>query len=279
MRLPSLVKEPLVHFLLIGLVVFAAYAGLSPDAGQDDRTIVVSRAKVEQLASVWTQQLRRAPTPEELRGLIDDHVREEILYREALALGLEENDTIIRRRLAQKMQFLVEDLMAPGDPDDATLQAFFESHPDWYEVPATLSFRHVYFSRDRRGARAAEDADLLLLALADQEGESAPLAGDPFMLRSEYADVAERDVARDFGEAFARALFEVPPGKWVGPLESAYGVHLVKVTAHSEARLPTLAEVRSRVQVDWEVEQRREADRVAFARLKAGYDVRIEGEG
>jgi hypothetical protein len=200
-------------------------------------------------------------------------------------VGLEANDTIIRRRLAQKMQFLVEDLTTPGDPDDATLQAFFDVHPDWYEVPAKLSFRHVYFSRDRRADKAAADAELLLLALRDQggiaraAGESAPLAGDPFMLRSEYADVAPRDVARDFGDAFATALFEVRPGDWSGPLESAYGVHLVKVSSRSEARLPALAEVRDRVAVDWSVEQRREIDRAAFARLKEGYEIHIEDGG
>ena len=276
MKTAVMLKEPLVHFVVIGVLIFVAYAVFNPSAAVDERTIVVSRAKIDQLAQVWTQQLRRAPTAEELKGLIDDHIREEILYREALGLGLEENDTIIRRRLAQKMQFLVEDLTAPADPDDATLQAFFEAHPDWYEVPAKLSFRHVYFSRDRRGDKAAADAELLLLALRDQEGESAPLAGDPFMLRAEYADVSPRDVARDFGDGFAAALFEVRPGQWNGPLESAYGLHLVKVSSRSEPRLPALAEVRDRVAVDWRVEQRREIDRIAFARLKEGYDVRIE---
>lgn len=277
--LRRLLREPVLHFVLLGGVLFALY-GLTRGGGEPTGRIVVRGEDVARLAATWRMQWGRPPTQAELDGLIDAHVRDEILYREALALGLDRNDTIVRRRMVQKMEFLGEDLAATREPSDAELERFLAQHADRYREPATIDFSHVFFSRDRRGERAVADARAALPDLRGSNGDAAAArgAGDPFLLRNDYSARSRQDVRELFGAEFAGAVFALEPGEWQGPVESAYGFHLVRVGARTEPRLPALSEIRARVAGDWRAEHREAAKRAFYDQLRRRYDVVVEGD-
>ena len=206
---------------------------------------MVSAAKVENLAGLFERTWRRPPTQAELDGLIADHVKEEILYREALALGLETDDIVIRRRLRQKMEFISEDVAPPAEPTEAELQAFLDEHAERFRSPSRLSFAQVYLSPDRRGEDAWSDAERLLVTL--DAGKSDPAGmGDPFLLEQDYRDLATPDVERLFGQAFAARVAEFPVGRWSGPVESGYGLHLVLVRERAPRASPVSARCATR---------------------------------
>ncbi len=273
----TLLREPLVHFLLIGALLFGAYTLLSDDTGASaGNRIEVTAAVIQRLEDAWTKQWRRPPTEAELAGLINDHIREEVLYREAVALGLDQDDTIIRRRLAQKMEFLVQDIAAQAEPTDAQLEAFFAENQDRFAEPARVSFSHIFFSPDLRGANAARDAALVLAELTAAGSEGGPDRGDRFMLQYAYQQIDQRDAAALFGTAFAERLFQLEAGAWQGPIESGYGLHLVRVTDRTEMQIPPLADVRQRVLNEYQYQRRQEIDQQTFERLKTRYEIVIE---
>ncbi len=254
--------EPLLQFAVLGVLLFVSFRMLGDPRNTAPQRVVVTTGQIERLAETWRRTWQRAPTRAELDGLVEDYVREEILYREALALGLDRDDTIVRRRLRQKMEFLSEDLGTPDPASDAELQSFLEAHPERFRVEARLSFRQVFLSSERRGeANSVQEAARLLVALQDDPaGADADAAGDPLPLRAELSDATESEVERTFGSHFAVALRDVAPGRWQGPIASAYGLHLVFVRARTPARKPMLEEVRERVQSEWLVQRRREAN-------------------
>jgi peptidyl-prolyl cis-trans isomerase C len=272
-----LLREPLLHFLLIGGVLFAADAALREDAAPSDKVIRITDAEVDRLRAQWRKQYQRLPSLTELQGLVDARVREEVLYREALAMGLDQDDSIIQRRLAQKLEFLIEDLAAAREPSDAELSAFFEERQAAYRLPGQVSFSQVFFSPDRRGRAAEADASLVLAGL---RAEALPAAaadqGDRFMMGASYSEQRPQDVEAVFGPEFVQALFEIEPGGWSGPIPSAYGWHLVRTEARSPSRVPTLAQVADQVRHDWSYEQRRLANEAVFERLAARYELTIE---
>ncbi len=280
--MPALLKrilsEPLHHFLLLGVAIFALYAWLGgADAGAPDRRIVVSAAEAAQLAEFFSKRWSRLPTPQELRGLVDARVREEVLYREALALGLDRDDTIVRRRLAQKMEFLIEDLGGRTEPGEEELRVFLAEHPDRFSERARLTLSHVYVNSDRRGEAAERDAERILATLREASPGGDPGAhGDASPLARVYKDVDRDEIAGIFGAVFADRVTELPPGAWHGPVQSSYGLHLVFVHARSEPRLPELAEVEQKVRDEWRAARRREVNEVVFAKLLEGYEVVIE---
>jgi peptidyl-prolyl cis-trans isomerase C len=273
-----LLREPLLHFLLAGALLFAVDAALRASTAPSEQRISITAAEIESLRTQWAKQYRRLPGPTELQGLVDARVREEVLYREALAMGLDRDDSMIRRQLAQRLEFLIEDLAAAREPSEAELSAFLTKHQAAYRRPARVSFSHVYFSPDRRGRAAAADASLVLAGLrAGTRPASAADRGDRFMMGDFYSEQSAQDIEAVFGPEFARALFEVAPGDgWSGPIASAYGWHLVRVEAQSAPRLPALAEVADRVRQDWSYEQRRQANDAVFERLLGRYEVVIE---
>ncbi|MGD8476794.1 MAG: peptidylprolyl isomerase [Burkholderiales bacterium] len=270
-----LLREPLVHFLAIGVLLFVLYALVNDDAPRRADRIEITGADVEQLALIFQKQWQRPPDSQELQGLIDARLREEVLYREALAMGLDENDTIVRRRLAQKVEFLMGDSGGVTEPDDETLQAYYEKNADRYREPPRLSFSHVYFSTDRRGAQAEKDARALLTQLrsAKPRVTQAPEEGDPLMLPPIYVDRGVDEIARDFGTSFAQQVGELESGQWYGPITSGYGLHLVYIGSRRDARLPSLDQVRSKVVNDWQVDERRAADARIYERLRSRYEV------
>ena len=192
---------------------------------------------------------------------MQSYVREQVLYREALELGLDRNDTIVRRRMLQKMEFLGEAVAADDEPPASELERFFLAAAERYRVPAKATFTHVYFSRDRRGDRAVEDARAALPALRSPANADDPAhLGDPFLLGTVHGAQTRQSLDALFGASFTRAVFESEVGKWQGPVESAYGFHLVRVTERTEPRLPPLAEVRAQVLADWRDARRKDAN-------------------
>ncbi len=273
----KLVREPLVHFLLLGLGLFALF-GIVGDA--DDAPpgrIEVSAARVAQLTEIFTRTWQRPPTEQELEGLIEDHIREEVYYREALAMGLDRDDTIVRRRLRQKLEFFTDDLVASVAPTEKQLEAYLSEHADTFRVPATLSFRQIYFNRDRRGEQTTPDAESLLAQL-NGGGSAVDTAGsgDSLMLPGGYDRVSEDEVARTFGSGFAAALADLPLGDWSGPVESGYGLHLVLIRQRQPGSAPALVEVREVVEREWRNARRQEATETFYRGLRERYVVSIE---
>jgi peptidyl-prolyl cis-trans isomerase C len=271
-------REPLLHFAVLGAAIFGVHAWMRPSPAVDARQVIdVPAGQVRRLADVWRRQWQRPPSEEELRAVVEQHVREEILYRQALALGLEKGDSMIRQRLAQKVQFLFEDIAELVEPDEATLRRFFEERAATWVEPPDLTFSHVYFSRERRGPAADADATRALATLA-RHPHAAPELGDPFVLPFQFTRASTVDVASQFGEDFAAALRDAPLGAWHGPLASAYGVHLVLVTARTDGRRPDLAEIRTRVLHDYRRTKREEANRGLLEGLRAGYRIVVDEE-
>ncbi len=269
-------REPLLHFIFLGILLFARDALLRErETGGGD--IVVSEGRIENLAALFTKTWQPPPTAQELRGLVDDYVLEEALYREGVALGVDQNDTIIRRRVRQKMEFVVDDVVELAEPTEAELEAWLAEHPQSYARPARFTFRQVYLNPDRRGDALRADAERVLAVLRSTGGTSDPRElGDGSLLDHAYADSAADVVARSFGHAFADQLAELPTGEWSGPVESAFGLHLVFVDASTEGRLPALAEVRAAVARDWSYAQREEASKGFYEEVLARYRVTIE---
>ncbi len=268
-------REPLIHFLGIGALLFGVFALVNDEATVPANRIEITAADVEHLQKLWTKQWNRPPNETELKGMIEAHLREEVLYREGLALGLDKNDTIIRRRLAQKMEFLAEDLANQVPPTDEELQKYLDQNPDRYRSPARFTFTQVYFSIDQRGAEAYKDAERLLAKLQNNTATPIRVAdrGDRLMLDRDYVQSTELEVAKLFGQHFSEQLLEIQEGSWQGPIESGYGIHLVRIHDKVGPRLPELAEVLKRVQVDLESERRREMNKEIFEKLKARYEI------
>jgi hypothetical protein len=273
-------REPLMHFLVLGGALFAFYRWQNPPGsttGPAPQEIVVTRGRIANLAESFARVWQRPPTQAELGGLVEDYIREEVLYREALALGLDRDDTILRRRLRQKMEFISEDVAAQAEPTDDELQQYFAEHADAYRVDPRLSFRHVYLSTDRRGDRVRDEAGILLEELRSA-GTNVDISelGDPLMLEPRFVDIPLRDVAGLFGAEFSDGLEAVPAGEWTGPVQSGYGLHLVFVDERTPGRLPELADVRDAVLRDWLAEQRREANDALYQALREQYTITIE---
>jgi peptidyl-prolyl cis-trans isomerase C len=279
--LRAAIREPLLHFLLAGAALLAL-SSLFGNAGAtaQDR-IEVSAAEIGRLREIWTRQWGHAPDSKQLDNLVADYVREEIYYREARASGLEQDDTIVRRRLVEKMEFLSQEI-ASGEPSEADLEQFFEANRQKYSLPAEVGFTHCYFSTARRGGSALEDARAALARLtskglsAREAGALAASLGDSFMLQSEYPPQTRDQIKNLFGEEFADGVLDLQPGPWAGPIRSSYGWHLVRVTDYTPPRQPTLSEVRNQVAIDFKNQRLQTASENYYARLRRRYTVEID---
>jgi len=273
------VREPLCHFLVLGAALFVLH-GLTRGRSEPSLdTITVSAAQISLLQEQWTQQWQRPPTQKELLALVDQHIRDEVLYREAKALGLDRDDTIVRRRLVQKIDFLFADAATLAEPSREELRAFFAEHADQYREPEKLSFTHIYFSPDRHLGHIRQDAEQVRSMLqAKAHVLRAPEWGDDFALSYDYTQKTEAEVAREFGETFASTLFTLLPGAWHGPLESGYGLHLVRVQERLASTSPAFDDVRDKVKEDFIAAKRRQANELAYQRLRERYKVVVEQE-
>ncbi len=271
-------REPLIHFAIIGAVLFLTYAVASDLFAVDEaRRIVISGSEIELLADRWGRQWQRPPTADELRGLVDARIREEVLYREAQAMGLDLNDVVVRRRMVQKMELLSQDLALLADPTDQELRAFFDENREDYRVPPRISFSHVYFNADRREEATLEDAERVLAEIRAQipQPAAAPERGDRFMLAYDYSLRTPQEVQQAFGGRFAEEVFELEPG-WHGPVLSGYGVHLVHITDRVESRLPEYVEVRDRLVNDFNRMRSERAKEALYEGLSARYEIEID---
>ena len=263
-------REPLVHFAVLGVAVFALHRWVAPP---ESRRIVLSAAMIQGLRQDHVRRYGAAPTADEEAALIQRFIDNEVLYREALALGLDRGDIVVRRRLVQKMEFLTEDSEPLPEPIDAELQAYLNAHAVQYSVPTRVTLTQVFIGTDRHGSGAAAHAAQLrrqLLAGAD------PVAlGDPFLAGSEFVSKTQADLQVIFGPAFAEPVMALPLAEWSQPVSSSYGLHLVRLRARSPSHQPSLDEVRAAVSRDWRAERRDLVNHLALARLRQRYDIRV----
>ena len=269
--------EPLLHFLLLGTAIFVAYSLVSKRTAEEPGKIVISQGQIASIVVGFTRTWQRPPTSEELEGLVRDRVREEVYCREALALGLDKDDIIIRRRLRQKMEFVTDDVVVQAQPTDDELSAYLQAHPDPFRVQRQCTFSQVYLNPEKHGENLTRDTAQLLARLNQAGGKADVSAlGDSFLLEHTLAAAPSSEVAKQFGEKFAAKLDELAPGQWQGPVESGYGVHLVFVSERTEGRLPALAEVRDAVRREWANTRRLEANETFYQELLKRYVVTIE---
>jgi len=269
-RARGLAREPLLHFVVLGAALFALHARVAPPPAE---RIEVAPAFVAGLRAEQAERTGQPPSDDELRGLVERHVDEEVLYREAIALGLDRGDVIVRRRLVQKMELLAR--AAIREPTDAELGEHLTAQAERYRGAETVSFEHVFVSRDRYGAAAAAKAGELLRAL--RAGADPKVVGDPFVAGASFARRTRGDLDAGFGGVFAEAMFAAPIAQWSGPVASSYGLHLVRIGAHEAGRAPDLAAVRARVREDFLSERREGAVRAEIQRLRGRYHVDMGG--
>jgi peptidyl-prolyl cis-trans isomerase C len=268
-------REPLVHFVIAGFALFVVYALLHPErfAADTSRRIELSATEVGRVELAFIARWQRQPTPSEMRGLLASEVRNEILAREAVALGLDQNDVIIKRRLAQKMEFVADDTSGLRDPTRDELRAWFDVHSSEFAPASRVTFRHVYFSSDHRGA-GAEGAARKALTSASNRRDAAP-RGDSFMFQDYYAGQTEAQVAQVFGSDFARTLFSSPTQRWSGPFASGLGWHIVWAEEVSPGEVPSFEVVEADVRDRWMFEQREATKRAGFEAMLARYEVAL----
>ena len=267
-------KEPLLHFLCMGAMIFIVFSVFTEEENPVDQyKILITSADIARLSENWSKRWNRLPTESELNGLVDATIKEEVYYREALALGLDQNDTILRRRLMQKMEFLSNDLAELNQPDETELNTYFMENQEKYKRPARISFTHIFFSLDRRGAMALEDAKQ---ALSEIDVPRAPERGDPFMMGYDFVQDTSLEVVRLFGSSFTERLFTLETDTWQGPIESGYGIHLVRVIKRIDSRMPEFESVIEQVRTDWIFEEREKANKEIYERLKERYEIVVE---
>lgn len=269
-------KEPLLHFMVLGALIFFAYAVISPGSSDPDE-IVLTRGQQEHLLTAFSRTWQRPPTTSEFEGLVRDWIREEIAYREGVSMGLDVDDTIIRRRLRQKLELVTEDLVGLAEPTEAQLQGFLEANAGDYQREPRYSLRQIYFSPDRRGEDVRRDAEQALVLLATNDPLVNPAdMGDPLPLPYQMTQEWQGAVARQFGTEFVEGLDEVEPGAWAGPVRSGYGLHLVFVDEVEAGGPLTLEEARREVTRDFENQRRLQAVDQLYESLAERYTVRVE---
>lgn len=278
--LVRLLKEPLLQFLLLAACIYGAY-GLFGAAEEEntDLTVVVEANRINGFVAQWQSRWNRPPTRAELDGIINQYVREEILYRQAVALGLNDDDPVTRRRMAQKLEFMTSDLARAVEPTDAELETWFQNNIDQFRSPDLFTFIQVFFDPDARDEATLDDASQVLLQL-QQAGVPDPealQAGDQFMLQNYFQSVSELEIRKQLGGGFANALMELEPGVWHGPVLSGFGVHLVYVFEHSQAPLPVLSdELRPLVLEAWQQGQMQDFNEAFYEALKSRYHIVVE---
>jgi parvulin-like peptidyl-prolyl isomerase len=272
----TMLKEPLLHFAVIGAILFGGYAWLSDKRVEASAVepVRIGEGDVRWLKQTWSSQWLREPTADELKGLVDDLLNEKLMAREAEEMGLEQDDTIIRRRLAQKLKFLVEDTAQLVEPTEAELQQFYAANPAQFETPGRLSFRQIYFNPERR-TDAAADANAALTAL-NANGEADPSAGDRLLFGDSFDDTDELALSGMFGADFARGVFALEPGTWRGPVKSGYGFHLVLVTQRTPTAAKPFEVVREAVLAEWRGDKQTKITRDYLVELRKKYGVEVD---
>jgi hypothetical protein len=271
----TLLREPLVHFLVLGAVLLAVFGGRDGRPAGDRQPISVGAEQIARMTEMFERTWQRLPTEREVAGLIEDFLREEVFYREALAMKLDRDDTVIRRRMRQKMEFVGEDLVALAQPSEEQLAELLTRRIEDFRLPPSISFEQVFVSPARRGADAPQEAQRMLASL-QQGGAEVASVGDATLLDSAYDHLAPAQIAGLFGETFAAAVFELPLAQWSGPVRSSYGLHLVRVLSREDAKNPPVDQVRDTLGREWQAEKRRETVEALYKTLRDRYQIVIE---
>jgi len=273
MRIRTVLGVPMVHFLMLGLALFAAYQWMAP-VDFDGRRIVVTQGVVDDLVTQHVAAKGRTPSSTELNHLIESYVRDEILYREGVKLGLDRDDLVVKRRVRQKIELIAEEEGSTTAPTDADLSSYLSTHQTRFVQPAVLTFEQVFLGPSASGPDVVRASSVTHQAL--RNGSDPATLGTPTLLPSRMTNTAADLIARDFGDAFAGALETVPVGEWAGPINSDFGAHYVRVSARAPAVAPQLATVRDQVVREWENERRQRARNDAYAKMRGGYEVSID---
>lgn len=273
-------KEPLVHFLVLAAGIFLVSELFSADSSSgnlEQDEILITQAKIKTIRTSFEKVWQRTPSEQELQKAIEGHIRDEVFYREALAMGLDRNDGIVRRRLSQKIQFLSEDLANIEEPDDKALQSFLTDNADKYLRPAKFTFKQVYLNSNKRGVSAQSDAAKLLKQLIENDKNAAEL-GDPLMVEHQFTDMAEHGVAKSLGNDFLKSILNTPTGSWQGPIKSGFGLHLIRIENRIKRKQPELSEVRDVVLRDWNSEKRKLTNEAVYKSMRSRYKINVEDE-
>ena len=277
----DLMKNPVVHVLLLGVIVAGAILiTRGPSSGNEERRVVIRGGDLLQLRAGFMRTWQREPTGDELRGALEQHIRQEVLYREALARGYDRDDQVVRRAMQQKMEFLAASQALEEPPTEEEIEAFFSLRQERYRLPAELTFFQVYVSTDVRGARAEQDATELLARLRSEDPDPSQLGtwGDPIMLSTTFSDQTEQEVGAAFGSDFATQLVALPVGSWEGPVFSGYGLHLVRIDRRVDSRVPNWREVGGRVISDMEFEAKASSRDQLYQEIAQNYEIVFDGQ-
>ena len=275
MRIRTLLGEPMLHFLLIGIALFAAYQWMAP-VDSDGRRIVITQGVVDDLVTQHVAAKGREPSSTELNHLIESYVHDEILYREGVRLGLERDDIVVKRRVRQKIEVIAEEDASTRTPTEADLSAYLVANQARFMQPAILTFEQVFLGESTSGPDVVQAVAVTRAAL--RNGTDPEELGKPTLLPLRMTETPADLVARDFGTSFAAALEKVPVGEWAGPIDSSFGAHYVRVSERTPAVAPQLAAVRDHVVREWENERRQRARNDAYARMRGEYEVSMEAK-
>jgi parvulin-like peptidyl-prolyl isomerase len=272
----SLLKEPMLHFAVVGAIAFGGYSWLHDSRIETTAVepVRIGEGDVRWLKQTWSSQWLREPTAEELKGLVDDLLNEKLLAREAEEMGLEQDDTIIRRRLAQKLKFLVDDTAQLAEPSEAELRQFYAANPAHFETLGKLSFQQIYFNPEHRKDAAADAA--AALAGLNAKGDANPAAGDRLLFGDSFDNTDELALSGMFGADFARAVLALEPGEWRGPVKSGYGFHLVLVSERTPTALKPFETVKDAVLAEWRGVKQTELSRDYLIELRKKYSVDVD---
>lgn len=276
----KIIKEPLLHFFMIGALIYLAYALLNKDTKEQENVIVITNGEIQWLADNWAKTWNRPPSPDEREGLINQHVRQKVMYKTAMEMGLDKDDIIIERRMVQKLEFLTSDILSPPEPQIGELEEFFRATQEEFRTVSTATITQIYFDPDKRGERTKSDAEKALIILKQRGEPKTPDTGfgDVIMLQSYYPMISEVDFAKLFGGEFTDAVFSLSPGSWQGPLLSGYGTHLLYVHELKEGTVPAFEEISDVVKVAWEKQKLQELNDEYEEALLSRYEVIIEDE-
>lgn len=271
--LKSLLREPLAHFLALGAILFAIGIVRGEPATPSGTRIAITQGHIQRLLEGFRSTWNRPPTEAELEGLVEDLLKEEVLYREALGMGLDQDDQVIRRRLRQKLEFLTADLVGTLEPTEVELASYLTEHPERYRRDGRVRFVQVFV---RAGEEATARAETLLTRLQAQPDQDVRALTDPFLHPLAYPDVSERELASIYGPEFTELMMRQPVDAWSGPVPSPFGLHLVRIDRRVEGQLPPLDSVRAEVRRDLVFELTEEAEQAYYERLLDQYTVTVE---
>lgn len=278
MKFSKFFKEPLFLFVLAGMLLFITYSALDNYLNRNENVIVIPMSEILLIEKSFEKKFNRPPSPEEKEAMIQNTIKEMVLYKTALEMGLDKNDQVIRRRMAQKVEFLGNDLIRAPQPSEQDLVTFYDKHKEQYIPKEIITLTHIFFNPDKREDNTLEDANKALQALNSRGEFDGDIAGygDAFMLQNYYSNSSELEIRKLFGIGFTESVFQLEPGKWYGPVLSGYGTHLVYVHEHIVNAVPDFSAVRENVKEDWMAEKNAELEQSYIDGLLARYEVIVE---